>query len=97
MPRNSFGHMFKKEANSLALHRNMSLYIERTFGTIDASRCAAELPAGGGMSGVRKVLVYGVTGSGKTTMAEAISKATSLPWHSVDDLTWQPGWVEVPG
>jgi adenylate kinase family enzyme len=37
-----------------------------------------------------------VTGSGKTTMAERISRATGIPWHSVDDLTWEPGWVEVP-
>jgi adenylate kinase family enzyme len=42
------------------------------------------------------VLVYGVTGSGKTTLAERISRATSLPWYSVDELTWEPGWVEVP-
>lgn len=42
------------------------------------------------------MLVYGVTGSGKTTLAERIGKATSLPWYSVDDLTWEPGWVEVP-
>jgi adenylate kinase family enzyme len=37
-----------------------------------------------------------VTGAGKTTMAERSSTATGLPWHSVDDLTWEPGWVEVP-
>jgi len=58
---------------------------------------AAETTAGsGGLSGARRVLVYGVTGSGKTTLAERMSVATSLPWHSVDDLTWEPGWVEVP-
>jgi adenylate kinase family enzyme len=28
-------------------------------------------------------------------MAERISRATGIPWHSVDDLTWEPGWVEV--
>lgn len=44
----------------------------------------------------RRVLVYGVTGAGKTTMAEAISRATGLPWHAVDNLTWEPGWVQVP-
>jgi adenylate kinase family enzyme len=44
----------------------------------------------------RKILVYGVTGSGKTTMAERISRVTGLRWHSVDDLTWEPGWVAVP-
>lgn len=45
--------------------------------------------------GASRVLVYGVTGSGKTTAAARISGATGLPWHSVDDLTWEPGWVAV--
>lgn len=40
--------------------------------------------------------MYGVTGSGKTTMAERISRDTGIPWHAVDDLTWEPGWIEVP-
>ncbi|MBB5867190.1 adenylate kinase family enzyme [Allocatelliglobosispora scoriae] len=43
-----------------------------------------------------RILVYGVTGSGKTTLAARIGERFSLPWHSVDDLTWEPGWVEVP-
>jgi adenylate kinase family enzyme len=43
-----------------------------------------------------RILVYGVTGSGKTALAERISAATGIPWHFVDDLTWQPGWVPVP-
>lgn len=45
--------------------------------------------------GARRVLIYGVTGSGKTTLAEKLSSVTSLPWYSVDDMTWEPGWVEV--
>jgi adenylate kinase family enzyme len=44
-----------------------------------------------------RILVYGVTGSGKTTLAQRISAATGVPWHHVDDLTWEPGWVQVPG
>jgi adenylate kinase family enzyme len=43
-----------------------------------------------------RVLIYGVTGSGKTTMARQLAERTGLPWHSVDDLTWEPGWVTVP-
>jgi adenylate kinase family enzyme len=43
-----------------------------------------------------RILVYGVTGSGKTVLAERISARTGIPWHSVDDLTWEPGWVPVP-
>ena len=42
-----------------------------------------------------RFLVYGVTGSGKSTLAAQISAATGIPWHSVDDLTWNPGWVPV--
>lgn len=40
----------------------------------------------------QRILVYGVTGSGKSTVAAQIG----LPYHSVDDLTWGPGWVQVP-
>lgn len=43
-----------------------------------------------------RVLIYGVTGSGKTTMARQLAERTGLPWHSVDDLTWEPGWIGVP-
>jgi adenylate kinase family enzyme len=48
------------------------------------------------VTGARRILVYGVTGAGKTTLAKRISRATGIPWHSVDELTWEPGWVEVP-
>jgi adenylate kinase family enzyme len=48
------------------------------------------------VSSARRILVYGVTGAGKTTLAARLSEVTGLTWHSVDDLTWQPGWVEVP-
>ena len=43
-----------------------------------------------------RVLVYGVTGSGKTTLARKIGEKTGIEWHSVDDLTWDPGWQQVP-
>ena len=46
---------------------------------------------------VRRILVYGVTGSGKSTAAEAIAARTRLPLTLVDELTWQPGWVPVDG
>ena len=49
-----------------------------------------------GLGGARRIFVYGVTGSGKSTLAQQISVATGIPWHAVDDLTWRPGWVEVP-
>lgn len=43
-----------------------------------------------------RILVYGVTGSGKTTLAKRLSEATGIPWHSVDDLAWMPNWQGVP-
>lgn len=42
-----------------------------------------------------RVLVYGVTGSGKSTAALAIGARTGLPVTLVDELTWLPGWVSV--
>ncbi len=44
----------------------------------------------------QRILVYGVTGSGKTTLAARLAAPTGIPWYSVDDLTWEPGWVPVP-
>jgi adenylate kinase family enzyme len=44
----------------------------------------------------RRILIYGVTGSGKTQLAQTLSEVAGIPWHSVDDLTWEPGWNEVP-
>jgi len=44
----------------------------------------------------RRIFVYGVTGSGKSCLAERLSEKTRIPWHSVDDLTWLPNWQMVP-
>lgn len=44
----------------------------------------------------RRILIYGCTGSGKTSLAQALARELGMPWTEVDELTWQPGWVEVP-
>ena len=47
--------------------------------------------------GPQRILLYGVTGSGKTMLARRIGSVLGLPWHSVDDeVGWLPGWVERP-
>ena len=52
---------------------------------------------GAGDLGAHRVLIYGVTGSGKTTLARRLSAATGLPWYSADDeIGWRPGWVQTP-
>jgi len=43
----------------------------------------------------KKIMVYDVTGSGKTTLARWLSEATGLPWFSVDDLTWETSWTPI--
>lgn len=42
-----------------------------------------------------RILVYGVTGSGKSTAAQRIAARTRLPLTLADELTWAPGWVPV--
>lgn len=43
----------------------------------------------------QRVVLYGVTGSGKTTLARTLATATGLPWHSADDeIGWLPSWRE---
>lgn len=45
----------------------------------------------------RRILVYGVTGSGKTALARRIAEIAGLPCHSADDeIGWLPNWVERP-
>lgn len=44
----------------------------------------------------RRILIYGVTGSGKTTMAAWLSEKTGIPWTEIDLLMWNPGWELVP-
>jgi adenylate kinase family enzyme len=44
---------------------------------------------------MNRILVYGVTGAGKSTLARRIGERRGLPYHAMDDLTWDPGWVQV--
>lgn len=42
-----------------------------------------------------RVLLYGVTGSGKSTAARRLADVTGLPLVDVDAVCWEPGWVQV--
>jgi len=49
------------------------------------------------LRGAHRILVFGVTGSGKTTAADRIGEVLGLPSHHVDDeIGWLPDWVERP-
>lgn len=53
--------------------------------------------AGGeGLQGARRLLLHGVTGSGKTTLARRLSELTGLPWTEADAVNWLPGWQQRP-
>jgi adenylate kinase family enzyme len=54
------------------------------------------VPATDRIDDARKILVYGATGSGKSTMARTLGDLTGLPVTSVDDVCWSPGWVPMP-
>lgn len=43
---------------------------------------------------MRRVLVMGCSGSGKSTFAKALALRAGLPCVSLDGLFWKPGWVE---
>lgn len=49
------------------------------------------------LRGATRILLYGVTGSGKTTAADRIGDVLGLPSHHVDDeIGWLPHWAERP-
>lgn len=43
---------------------------------------------------MRRVLVIGPPGSGKSTFARRLAEVTGLPLIHLDAEYWQPGWVE---
>ena len=49
---------------------------------------------GQGLRGAQRVLLHGVTGSGKTTLARRLSDVTGLPWTEADTVNWLPGWQQ---
>jgi adenylate kinase family enzyme len=53
------------------------------------------VPAADPSARFERLVIEGVTGSGKSTAAARIAEATGIPWTSADDLTWLPGWVPV--
>jgi adenylate kinase family enzyme len=42
----------------------------------------------------RRVLVVGISGAGKTTLAQLLAEATRLPLIHLDREHWLPGWQE---
>jgi adenylate kinase family enzyme len=45
---------------------------------------------------MRRVLVIGISGAGKSTFSAALAEKTSLPLIHLDKEFWQPGWEITP-
>ena len=44
----------------------------------------------------RRIVIYGPTGSGKTTLARQIAERTGLPVVDLDTIFWLPNWTPNP-
>lgn len=44
---------------------------------------------------MNKILVIGISGSGKSTFAQKISELLCIPIIHLDQLFWRPGWVKL--
>ncbi len=47
-------------------------------------------------SALKRILVIGSGGSGKTTFARRLAERTKLPLIHLDALYWRPGWDPTP-
>lgn len=43
---------------------------------------------------MRRIVILGVTGSGKTTFGRKLGAAMGVPATDLDDLHWLPGWIQ---
>lgn len=44
----------------------------------------------------QKIIIVGSPGSGKSYLSKELEKITGLPVTHLDNLYWNPGWVETP-
>jgi adenylate kinase family enzyme len=45
---------------------------------------------------MRRVLIIGICGAGKSTFSRTLARKTGLPLIHLDREFWQPGWTETP-
>lgn len=47
------------------------------------------------MTAIRRVMILGGPGAGKSTLAGKLGQVTGIPVTYLDQLFWRPGWVSV--
>jgi adenylate kinase family enzyme len=45
---------------------------------------------------LKRILITGNAGSGKTTLASQLAADTGLPYIGLDSIVWQAGWQKTP-
>lgn len=45
---------------------------------------------------MKRILITGNAGSGKTKLAQHVASQLNSPVHSLDSIVWQSGWVQTP-
>ncbi|MGQ2964818.1 isopentenyl transferase family protein [Methylophilus sp.] len=45
---------------------------------------------------MKRILITGNAGSGKTTLASQLAADTGLPYIALDSIVWQAGWQKTP-
>ncbi len=45
---------------------------------------------------MRRIVVFGAGGSGKTTLGGRLGSRLGFAFTDLDDLRWRPGWIEAP-
>lgn len=45
---------------------------------------------------MKKIIIIGSCGAGKSTVSKRISKKFNLPLINLDQLYWKPGWTRTP-
>lgn len=43
-----------------------------------------------------RVAIIGNAGGGKSLLAQYLGRTFALPIHTIDDVQWEPGWVQAP-
>lgn len=59
----------------------------RTIGSVSAATLDD-------LRNARRIMCAGVTGSGKSTLAAELAQQLGLPLVLIDDLCWEPGWIQ---